>query len=81
MFCAMAKAHSEKETFTQQAKICGNLEEFIKEPDGYKSPLNYYPKEAKGPQANPCQSRLQEERRGGCQESPAREILASPSPA
>jgi hypothetical protein len=72
-FCAMAKA--------QQARICGKLEEFIKESDDYKSPLSYYPKEAKGPQASPCQNRLQEERQGGCQEPLAREILAFPSPA
>jgi hypothetical protein len=52
-FCAMAKA--------QQARICGKLEEFIKESDDYKSPLNYYPKEAEGPQASPCQNHLQEE--------------------
>jgi hypothetical protein len=79
-FCAMAKTHSQ-EGHSHQAKICGKLEGFIKEPDDYKSPLSYYPKEARDPQASPCQSRLQEERRGGCQESLAREILAFPSPA
>jgi hypothetical protein len=66
--------------FIQQAKTCRKLEEFIKEPDGYKSPLNFYPKAAKGPQASPSQNRPQEERRGGCQEFLAREILAFPSP-
>jgi hypothetical protein len=65
--------------FIQQAKICRELEEFIKEPDDYKSPLDYYPKDAKGSQASPCQNCPQEERQGGCQESLAREILAFPS--
>jgi hypothetical protein len=48
--------------FIQQAEICEELEEFIKEPDDYKSPLNYYSKDAKGPQASPCLNRPQEER-------------------
>jgi hypothetical protein len=65
-------------TFIQQAKIYRKSEEFIKESDDYKSPLNYYPKDAKGPQASPCQNCPQEERQGGCQESLAREILAFP---
>jgi hypothetical protein len=65
--------------FIQQAKICRKLEEFIKESDDYKSPLNYYPKDAKGPQASPYQNRPQEERQGGCQGPLAREVLAFPS--
>jgi hypothetical protein len=64
---------------TQQAKICRKSEEFIKESDDYKIPLNYYPKDAKGPHASPCQNCPQEERQGGCQESLAREILAFPN--
>jgi hypothetical protein len=65
--------------FMQQAKICRKLEEFRKESDDYKSPLNYYPKDAKGPQASPLQNCPQEERQGGCQGSLAREILTFPS--
>jgi hypothetical protein len=63
----------------EQAKICRKLEEFIKEPDDYKSLLSYYPKDAKGPQASPRQNCPQEERQGGRQESLAREISAFPS--
>jgi hypothetical protein len=62
-----------------QVKICRRLEEFIKGSGDYKSPLNYYPKDAKGPQASLCQNCPQEERQGGCQESLAREISAFPS--
>jgi hypothetical protein len=63
----------------EQAKICRKIEEFIKEPEDYKSLLNYYPKDAKGLQASPYQNRPQEERQGGCQESLAREILVFPN--
>jgi hypothetical protein len=63
----------------EQAKICRKIEEFIKEPDDYKSLLNYYPKDAKGLQVSPYQNRPQEERQGGCQESLAREILVFPN--
>jgi hypothetical protein len=66
-------------TFIHQAKICRKSEEFIKEFDDYKSPLSYYPKDAKDPRASPCQKCPQEERQGGCQGSLARKILAFPS--
>jgi hypothetical protein len=75
----------------EQAKICRKLKKFLGHTvGGYilratlraeeaKVPLNYYPKDAKGPQASPCQNRPQEERQGGCQESLAREISTFPS--